>query len=97
MRRKKSTTEICTHVLTINVRRQAHTWPQDMILPPWRTNCANDAALQGWIKRYDLMGCQFVPHHTKGGNDAVMNDLVYRRLVQRLIDQCLVSHPPFPG
>ena len=66
-----------------------------MILLPSGTKRVNDAALQEWIKRYDPMWCQFVPHHIKGGNDAVMNDLVYRQLVQRLIDQCLVSHLTF--
>lgn len=94
--KKKSTNEIYTHALTINVHRRAHTWPQDMILLPSGTKRVNDAALQEWIKRYDPMWCQFVPYHIKGGNDAVMNDLVYRQLVQRLIDQCLVSHISFP-
>ncbi|KAF9648103.1 hypothetical protein BDM02DRAFT_2351326 [Thelephora ganbajun] len=65
---------------------RAHTWPQNMILLPSGTKRVNDAALQDWIKRYDPVWCQFVPHHSKGGNDAVMNDLVYRQLVQRLID-----------
>lgn len=66
-----------------------------MILLPSGVRRVNDAALQEWIKRYDPMWCQFVPHHSKGRSDAVMNDLVHRQLIQRLIDQCLVSHPPF--
>ena len=56
----------------------------------------SDGEKQEWINRYDPVWCQFVPHYSKGGNDAVMNDLVYRQLVQRLIDQCLVSHFAFP-
>lgn len=72
--------------------RRAHTWPQNMILLPSGVKRVNDAALQEWIKRYDPMWCQFLPHHSKGGSDAVMNDLVYRQLVQRLIDQCLVCY-----
>ena len=66
-----------------------------MILLPSGTKRVNDVALQEWIKRYDPVWCQFVPHHSKGGKDAVMNDLVYRQLVQRLIDQCLVSYLVF--
>ena len=73
------------------LHRLAHTWPQDMIILPSGTKRVNDAALQEWIKRYDPTWCQFVPHHITGGNDAVMNDLVYRQLVQRLIDQSIVS------
>jgi len=87
--------EIHTRILISYARRRADTWPQHMILLPSGTKRVNEAALQEWIKRYDPMWCQFVPHHSKGGNDAVMNDLVYRQLVQRLIDQCLVSHPFF--
>ena len=63
-----------------------------MILLPSGVKRVTDAALQEWMKRYDPVWCQFVPHHRKGGNDAVMNDLVSRQLIQRLIDQCLVSH-----
>ncbi|KAF9649845.1 hypothetical protein BDM02DRAFT_1740676 [Thelephora ganbajun] len=61
-----------------------------MLLPP-RTKRVNDATLQVW--------CQFVPHHSKGGNDVVMNNLVYRKLVQRPIDQCLyfMGRPKPPG
>ena len=81
-----------TRVLIICPYRRAHTWPQNMILLPSGTKRVNDVALQEWIKRYDPMWCQFVPHHSGGGNDAVMNDLVHRQLVQRLIDQCLVSN-----
>jgi hypothetical protein len=92
---KKSTDETRTHALMTNVHRRAHTWPQDMVLLPSGTKRVNDAALQEWIKRYDPMWCQFVPHHANGGNDAVMNDLVFRQLVQRLVDQCLVSYPSF--
>lgn len=70
---------------------RAHTWPQDMILLPSGTKRVNNSALEEWIKRYDPMWCQFVPHHSEGGNDAVMNDLVHRQLVQRLIDQRLYA------
>lgn len=66
-----------------------------MILLPSGTKRVNDVALEEWIKRYDPMWCQFVPHHSEGGNDAVMNDLVHRQLVQRLIDRCLVSKSAF--
>lgn len=78
--------------LTIHLHRGTHTWPQNMILLPSGVKRVTDAALQEWMKRYDPVWCQFVPHHRKGGNDAVMNDLVSRQLIQRLIDQCLVSH-----
>ena len=77
----------------IHSNRRAHTWPQDMILLPSGVKRVKDTALQEWLKRYDPMWCQFVPHHSKGGDDAVMNDLVCRQLIQQLIDQCLVSHP----
>ena len=87
--------EIHTYTLTIFAHRRAHTWPQNMVLVPSGTKRVNDAALKEWIKRYDPMWCQFVPHHSKGGSDAVMNDLVYRQLVQRLIDQRLVSYLAF--
>ncbi|KAF9791873.1 hypothetical protein BJ322DRAFT_1439 [Thelephora terrestris] len=62
-----------------------------MILLPSDIKRVNNAALEEWIKRYDPMWCQFVPHHSEGGNDTVMNDLVHRQLVQRLIDQCLYA------
>ena len=78
-------------ILITRIYRRAHTWPQDMILLPSGTKRVNNAALEEWIKRYDPMWCQFVPHHSGGGNEAVMNDLVHRQLVQRLIDQRLVS------
>jgi hypothetical protein len=83
--------EIHGCILTTYAHRRAQTWPQDMILLPSDTKRLNNAALEEWIKRYDPMWCQFVPHHNEGGNDTVMNDLVHRQLVQRLIDQCLVS------
>jgi len=70
---------------------RAHTWPQNMVLLPSGTKRVNDVALHEWIKRYDPTWCQFVPHHSEGRNDAVMNDLVHRQLVQRLIDQCLYA------
>jgi len=63
-----------------------------MILLPSGTKRVNNAALQEWTKRYDPAWCQFVPHHSKGGGDAVMNDLVHRQLVQQLIDRSLVSY-----
>ena len=66
-----------------------------MILLPSGTKRVDNVALQEWIKRYDPVWCQFVPYHSEGGGDAVMNDLVYRQLVQRLIDQCLVSQFTF--
>ena len=66
-----------------------------MILLPSGTKRVDNVALQEWIKRYDPVWCQFVPYHSEGGGDAVMNDLVYRQLVQRLIDQCLVSQFAF--
>ena len=56
----------------------------------------NDVALQVWIKRYDPTWCQFVPHHSKGGDDTVMDDLMCRQLVQWLIDQCHVGQFAFP-
>jgi len=64
-----------------------------MILLPSGVKRVTDAALQEWMKRYDPVWCQFVPHHGKGGNDAVMNDLVSRQLIQQLVDQCLVGLP----
>jgi len=81
------------YTLTISSHRQAHTWPQNMILLPSGVKRVTDAALREWMKRYDPVWCQFVPHHRKGVNDAVMNDLVSRQLIQQLIDQCLVGHP----
>lgn len=80
-----------TRILITYAYRRAHTWPQNMILLPSGIKRVNDVALHQWIERYDPVWCQFVPHHSEGGNDAVLNDLVHRQLVQRLIDQCLVS------
>lgn len=79
--------------LTPTPCRLSHTWPQNMILLPSGVKRVNNAALEEWIKRYDPVWCQFVPHHNKGGDGAVMNDLVSRQLVQRLMDQCLVGRP----